>query len=260
LGTAKTEPSLIVPWLAVFLAIKIELDDLSPVIYHIDMLNTKSLVDQIYDALLLRIRTLQYKPGSRINLDQLKVELGVSTAPIREALQRLARDNIVVIKPRVGYNVASLSQEDVAQVFETRLLLELYGLKGAIKTNDKDTLISVRDEFRNLGDRLLKEVPPSEGLVTECTELDDLLHKHIIVGNSKNKFIVNFYETMDNFSSIIRHFSFRLSLDVKQHIAILDAMISGDLALAEKELSFHLQDARDSTLEWLAHGAKKEMI
>lgn len=222
------------------------------------MLNTKSLVDQIYDTLLLRIRTLEYKPGHRINLDQLKLEFGVSTAPIREALQRLARDNIVVVKPRVGYNVADLTQSDVAQVFETRMLLELYGLKSAIRPEDKESLLSIRDEFRSLAERLKVENPPSEDLVNESIELDDLLHKHIIVGNSKNRFIVSFYETMDNFSSIIRHFSFRIREDVTQHLGIVEAMLAGDLPRAERELKDHLQDAKESTLEWLSKASKKE--
>lgn len=222
------------------------------------MLNTKSLVDQIYDTLLLRIRTLEYKPGYRINLDQLKAEFGVSTAPIREALQRLSRDNIVVVKPRVGYNVADLTQADVAQVFESRMLLELYGLKSAIKPEDKESLLAIREEFRSLAERLEAEDPPSADLISESIELDDLLHKHIIVGNSKNRFIVSFYETMDNFSSIIRHFSFRVKADVTQHLAIVEAMIAGDLPRAEKELKDHLLDAKNSTLEWLAKASKRE--
>lgn len=222
------------------------------------MLNTKSLVDQIYETLLLRIRNLEYKPGMRINLDKLKAEFSVSTAPIREALQRLARDNIIVVKPRVGFNVASLTQEDVENVFETRKLIENFCLSIAIKAEDRESLLSIREEMLVLRERLAKEDPPPEELVKQCIDIDDFLHKNILVGNCRNKFILNFYETLDNFSSIIRHFSFRLKEDLAQHLAIVEAMLDSDLQRAEKELLRHLEDAKVATLEWISRAPKRE--
>lgn len=222
------------------------------------MLNTKSLVDQIYDTLLLRIRNLEYKPGMRINLDKLKTEFSVSTAPIREALQRLARDNIVVVRPRIGFNVASLTKEDVENVFETRKLLEGFCLHIAIKAEDKESLVSVQKGMLALQKRLDSENPPPEDLVKECIDIDDFLHKNILIGNCSNKFILNFYETLDNFSSIIRHFSFRLKEDIAQHISIVDAMIDSDLPRAEKQLLAHLDNAKVDTIEWISKVARRE--
>lgn len=222
------------------------------------MLNTKSLVDQIYETLLLRIRNLEYMPGARINLDRLKAEFDVSTAPIREALQRLARDKLIVVSPRVGYSVASLSAEDVENVFETRKLLENFGLSIAIKSEDKESLISVRDEMNHLWERLEKEDPPPEELVAQCVDIDDFFHKNILVGNCHNKFILDFYDTLDNFSSIIRHFSFRLKNDIVQHLSIVQAMIESDLPRAEKQLFAHLDDAKIATIEWISHQPPEE--
>lgn len=222
------------------------------------MLNTKSLVDQIYETLLLRIRNLEYKPGMRINLDKLKEEFSVSTAPIREALQRLAKDNIIIVKPRIGFNVASLTKEDVENVFETRKLLESYCLRISIKTEDKESLISIRATMLGLKKQLETEDPPSEELVKECIEIDDFLHRNILIGNCSNKFILNFYDTLDNFSSIIRHFSFRLKEDIAQHIAIVEAMIEPDLAKAEERLITHLDRAKMATIDWISRASLKK--
>jgi GntR family transcriptional regulator, rspAB operon transcriptional repressor len=223
------------------------------------VLNTKSLVDQIYETLLLRIRNLEYKPGMRINLDKLKKEFSVSTAPIREALQRLARDNIIVVKPRVGFNVASLTKEDVENVFETRKLLESYCLRISIKVEDKESLTAVRNTMLMLKKQLEKEASPPEELVKECIEIDDFLHRNILIGNCRNKFILSFYETLDNFSSIIRHFSFRLMEDINQHIEIIEAMIESDLPKAEERLLTHLDRSKTATMDWISKAsAKKE--
>lgn len=222
------------------------------------MLNTKSLVDQIYETLLLRIRNLEYKPGMRINLDKLKEEFSVSTAPIREALQRLAKDNIIIVKPRIGFNVASLTKEDVENVFETRKLLESYCLRISIKAEDKESLISIRTTMLGLKKQLETEDPPSEELVKECIEIDDFLHRNILIGNCSNKFILNFYDTLDNFSSIIRHFSFRLKEDIAQHISIIEAMIEPDLAKAEERLVTHLDRAKIATIDWISRASQKK--
>jgi len=195
----------------------------------------------------------------RINLDKLKKEFSVSTAPIREALQRLARDNIIIVKPRVGFNVASLTKEDVENVFETRKLLESYCLRISIKVEDKESLTAVRNTMLVLKKQLEKEDSPSEELVKECIEIDDFLHRNILIGNCNNKFILSFYETLDNFSSIIRHFSFRLKEDINQHIEIIEAMIESDLPKAEERLLIHLDRSKIATMEWISRAsAKKE--
>jgi len=194
----------------------------------------------------------------RINLDKLKEEFSVSTAPIREALQRLAKDNIIIVKPRIGFNVASLTKEDVENVFETRKLLESYCLRISIKAEDKESLISIRTTMLGLKKQLETEDPPSEELVKECIEIDDFLHRNILIGNCSNKFILNFYDTLDNFSSIIRHFSFRLKEDIAQHISIIEAMIEPDLAKAEERLVTHLDRAKIATIDWISRASQKK--
>lgn len=222
------------------------------------MLDTKSLVDQIYEKLLFRIRTLEYEPGMRINLDKLKAEFSVSTAPIREALQRLARDNIIVVRPRIGFNVASLTEDDVEHVFETRKMLEEYCLRIAIEAEERESLLSIHKNLLSLRQRLEEENPPTENLVKECIDIDDFIHKDILIGNCSNRFILGFYETLDNFASIIRHFSFRLKDDTVQHISIIEAMLIPDLSLAEAKLNAHLDSAKNATIEWISRAGRIE--
>ncbi len=77
-----------------------------------------------YAELRERIVTLQLPPASPIDEAALQRELGIGRTPIREALQRLAHEDLVVILPRRGMLVADLNLADLHKIFELRLELE----------------------------------------------------------------------------------------------------------------------------------------
>jgi DNA-binding GntR family transcriptional regulator len=83
-----------------------------------------SLTQQAYAGLRDKIVTLQLAPGALLNDAQLMQELKLGRTPIREALQRLACEGLVVLRPRRGAFVASLSITDLQQIFELRLVIE----------------------------------------------------------------------------------------------------------------------------------------
>ncbi len=84
-----------------------------------------SLGDEIYDTLLSQLIALKIPPGSRIAVDALVRELGVSQTPIRAALIRLESEGLVVKTHNVGYSAAPLpNRRQFAQVYEIRMLLE----------------------------------------------------------------------------------------------------------------------------------------
>ena len=64
------------------------------------------LADDVYDFLLSQLMTLRIEPGERVTIDALARELGVSQTPIRDALNRLAADGLVVRVHLAGYRVA----------------------------------------------------------------------------------------------------------------------------------------------------------
>jgi len=84
-----------------------------------------ALVDEVYEAILDRIMSLRIQPGSKITVDNLAREMGVSQTPIREALSRLEVEGLVLKTHLIGYSAASqLNRKQVEQLFELRLLLE----------------------------------------------------------------------------------------------------------------------------------------
>jgi DNA-binding GntR family transcriptional regulator len=92
--------------------------------------------DRVYRAIKANVIAYAFPQGRRIYLQPLADALGVSTTPVREALNCLAAEGLVIKAPRKGFIAMSLSRENLLGYYElTRLLLakELAGLDTAAR-------------------------------------------------------------------------------------------------------------------------------
>ncbi len=83
-----------------------------------------SLPETVYRELRTAILNGVFRPGQMLRQEELARSLGVSRAPLREALPRLEAEGIVVLHPRRGYAVVSLDPEEIVEIFELRMLVE----------------------------------------------------------------------------------------------------------------------------------------
>lgn len=72
-------------------------------------------------------------PGQRLRQEDLAEQLGVSRIPLRDAFRRLEAEGLVRIEGRRGARVATLSADDVAEIYELRLMLEVHCIRLAIR-------------------------------------------------------------------------------------------------------------------------------
>ncbi|WP_454083714.1 GntR family transcriptional regulator [Georgenia sp. Marseille-Q6866] len=83
------------------------------------------LADEVYDTLLRQLMSSRIVPDSRVTIDALARELGVSQTPIRDALNRMEADGLVVRVPHAGYRIPpQITRERFDDMLEIRLLLE----------------------------------------------------------------------------------------------------------------------------------------
>src|SRR3954462_5881100 len=82
------------------------------------------LADRAYAELRDRIVTLVIAPGAPINEDGLGRELEMGRTPVREAIKRLALENLVTVFPRRGTFASEINITDLAQISDVRVLLE----------------------------------------------------------------------------------------------------------------------------------------
>lgn len=107
--------------------------------------NGEPLTEQAYHLLEEKIVTLQLQPGEFLSEYALVSQLGLGRTPIREALQRLAREGLVLILPRKGILVAPTDPEKQLLVLEVRRELERLLSRSAAKRATPQQLAQLRD-------------------------------------------------------------------------------------------------------------------
>lgn len=90
-----------------------------------------SLSERAYHEIRRMIVRLELAPGDVIREDDLQGRLGLGRTPIREALQRLVRDQFVIVIPRRGMFVSGVDVSDLGLLYETRSILEPYAMRLA---------------------------------------------------------------------------------------------------------------------------------
>ena len=99
----------------------------------------KSLGQDVFDYLKKAIIDQTIEPGSRLVESRLADMLGISRTPLREALHKLEREEWIEKKPSGGFQVVTLTREDIEQTFGIRSVLEAYAARLAAENyNTKD--------------------------------------------------------------------------------------------------------------------------
>ncbi len=106
----------------------------------------QTLADQAHSELEEEIATLRIPPGAILSEAQLSERFGVGRTPVREALQRLAREGLVVIMPRRGVVVSEIDVAAQLRLLEVRRELERLMVRGAARRASKPQ----RKRFRQI--------------------------------------------------------------------------------------------------------------
>jgi len=111
-------------------------------------LGSYSLVELAYDRLRREILSGRTDPGERLVEEQLTRQLGISRAPLREALRLLAQQGLVEHIPRRGVRVATLSEDDIRELYEVRDVLERHALTTMPADPELGGLRAALDDMR----------------------------------------------------------------------------------------------------------------
>jgi DNA-binding GntR family transcriptional regulator len=120
-------------------------------------LESRSLVDLAFDRLSREILSGRTDPGERLIEEQLTRRLGISRAPLREALRLLAQQGLVEHIPRRGVRVATLSDDDVRELYEVRDVLERHAvvaIRPGVDLGGLHAALEVMSKATDAGDRL----------------------------------------------------------------------------------------------------------
>jgi DNA-binding GntR family transcriptional regulator len=136
-----------------------------------DAAATRLVAERAYLELRDRIVTLSLAPGSALREDELMAEMGIGRTPLREAVKRLALENLLAVQPRRGTFVSEVEAADIVNITEVRAELEGYAAELAAMRMDVVA--------RAAAEELLKEVDqlnnPSE--TGRLMRFDERIHR-----------------------------------------------------------------------------------
>ena len=104
-----------------------------------DAAATRLVAERAYEELRDRVVTLHLPPGTVIREDDLMKERGIGRTPLREAVKRLALENLVEVQPRRGTFVSAIEAADIQNITEVRAELEAYAAELAAQRLDPET-------------------------------------------------------------------------------------------------------------------------
>jgi DNA-binding GntR family transcriptional regulator len=129
-----------------------------------DAAATRLVAERAYLELRDRIVTLSLAPGSALREDELMSQMGIGRTPLREAVKRLALENLLSVQPRRGTLVSEVEAADIVNITEVRAELEGYAAELAALRMDPiaraaaEELLKEVEELRNPDetDRLMR--------------------------------------------------------------------------------------------------------
>jgi DNA-binding GntR family transcriptional regulator len=104
-----------------------------------DATATRLVAERAYEELRDRVVTLHLPPGTVLREDELMQEMGIGRTPLREAVKRLALENLVEVQPRRGTFVTAVEAADIQNITEVRAELEAYAAELAALRLDPET-------------------------------------------------------------------------------------------------------------------------
>lgn len=203
-----------------------------------------SLSERAYREIRRMIVHLELAPGDVIDDDSLQRRLGISRTPIREALQRLVRDQFVTVMPRRGMYVSGIEVAELTLLYETRAMLEPFAARLACAR-------AKPDHWEQMAAALAEARP---GAATdELMAIDRRCHE-IVWGAADNRFLTDTLDMLYAQSDRLWHIYLAdvddMAHAVEEHVEILDALHEGDAdraaALSEAHIRSFDQQIRDA--------------
>jgi DNA-binding GntR family transcriptional regulator len=189
--------------------------------------------------------------GSPIYEVQVANELKISRSPVREALKKLEAEGLVISHNGRGSFAIQISQQDLEEIFELRMLFELTSLKKASNRLDLEFWEDIEKHIEALSDSSSRD---------DFYRLDKRLHRTIINCGGNSRLSI-FYHRLETQIDMIRRISAQspshFANSKRYHLQIIRDMKNNDLNQAAKHLEEHINDVRDNTINIFLLGTNR---
>lgn len=208
-----------------------------PRLKSVDFIDRLPLSEQVYMTLKQAILTGMLKPNVKLNEVKIAEELSVSATPVREAFRKLAKDNLVVIKPWKGVTVKGYTAEEVVAMYQCREVMEGLGARLCASHCAEEQIEELE---------ALCEVGIEEECAEKRVEINSRFHTLIALFSGNERvmdYLADFREMVnrDMYLSTLDK-TRTLSCDV-EHRHIVEAIRERNPQLAEDRMREHVRNA-----------------
>jgi DNA-binding GntR family transcriptional regulator len=198
-----------------------------------------SLGELAYQRIKDKIVSLELPPAAVIDEAELMRDLDLGRTPIREAVQRLAWENLIVIVPRRGMFIADINPSDLQKIFEVRVELEACAARLAAARATPEQIGEMQALF--VGAEAIMQA----GQHRELIALDHRAHQ-LLARAAHNEYLEETLERM--FTHTLRlwlvslHKIGRLRQMIEEHREVIAAIDARDAERAERVMRAHVEE------------------
>jgi DNA-binding GntR family transcriptional regulator len=194
------------------------------------MLKKISLSEQAYHILAAKIISGEYPGGTRLVEEELTREFGISRTPVRDALRRLEGEELIEPLPKRGYQVRSLDNDAIAELYGCRARIELLALESAIGRIPAQELKALKAELQ------------SDDSLDNSLAVDEEFH-FLIARCCDNRYLSQILEKLIRQTAPFRtHRNYKTRPEElkAERIAVIDSLLTGDYQAAAALLEQHI--------------------
>jgi DNA-binding GntR family transcriptional regulator len=218
--------------------------------------NGGTIASLIYERMRRDILDGQLKPGEKLPMHVLRERYEVSGSPIREALNRLSSDYLVVREDLKGFRVRAVNKTELLQLIKTRCWVEEIALRESILHGDREWEERVVLSFHHL-----KKIPGnSQNQAYKETETWEQTHRdfHLaLIAACDSSWLYDFctqlfdqWERYRRFAAAVIYPESHDRCELAEHQAIFDAVVNRDSATATEILMAHYRKTGEIALDF----------
>ena len=197
------------------------------------------IADQLREQIVQGVFT----PGEQINESVLAAQLRTSRGPVREALQRLCQEGILVSRRNRGVFVLELTTKDVKEIYAVRQAVESTAADALLDAGPKQVK-ETSQALKSIIKDMAKQVAVSDWQA--ISRLDMQFHTTFVAGTANTR-LIRIYETLAAESRMcILNLAVsypRIDALVQEHQNLLDLLEAGDREELHKAIARHMQKA-----------------
>lgn len=217
------------------------------------MIEHSALTTKVYEWLRDSILEHRFRPGDKLDVQQLAEKLGVSRTPVKDAINRLVVEGLVALQSRQGTYVATLTPGTLRELFAVRDMIERWVAEQVPREQLVANAAVVADLHEGCGE-LLAVASAADFNYSAFVALDRRLHG-LIVDLAGNGVLDEMYQRVIARLWIGRIYyadpdeTFRRSQRTQvEHAAIVRAFAAGDAAALAAALLAHARSSMGHTL------------